>query len=243
MKEIDSETWGFDQSQAAECFYKLAQRYYQRNFGSSKKEDIDLLMFGFFDEVNKGLTDYAIGLQLGLDVSAVQRKRSRHLLTLGDREAGSWARDLARAIESGEYSNDGKKITIEFPSKTICDEFRDYLQKNKVYSDTRFGSNRVTMSGKVFCDVVAIKVAEDYSEQIGDSNLKGSLKKEEIIKAIAGILSRGCGEAAEGLVEDNISNIFCTIEEAMDSVKGTSQALITAVGTFARGLREPKTAT
>lgn len=237
------EDYGFSQDKAAECFFKLASFYYEQNFGRTKKEDVDLLMLGFYDEANsgeegnQGLSDYKIGLQLGLDAAAVRRRRSKHLLVYGDKsKRGMWVLDLAKTIKNKSYRAEDKSITVKFRSQTICDEFQDYMDENNAYSDCRFGACRVTMDRSTFQSVVAKCIARDYSDVIDDEHLAAQVRIDQISQAVRHMLGERVGNAVDAVVGSDLDRCVgalcnCAIE-VVEPIKEASHFLLDAVVGF-----------
>lgn len=246
-KNLDDTTYGFDRDRAAKCFYELASHYYDRNFGRIRKEDVDLLMFGFYDkahsskEEGRQLSDYAIGLRLGLDAAAVQRRRSKHLLVYGDESEreNAWILELARTIKNKSYRNEEKSITIKFPSQTICDEFQDYMEKNNVYSDCRFGSCRVTMDRRTFQTIVAKRITDDYANVIGDERLDRKVRLDQICQAVHLMLGKRVGCAVDEIAGENvdacIEKLCDCVAQASGSVIGAGHLLLHAVVDYFKG--------
>lgn len=225
--------YGFTAERAADCFYRLADLYYARNFGRMKKEDVDLLMFGFFDELwNQELSDYKMGLCLGLDTAAVRRKRSKYCLTYGEQQNDAWVTDVINVIKSGQYSYDDKKVTVPFKSTTVCDAFQNYMETNRIYFDFRYGINRVSIDKINFVKVVATKIKDDYPEQYSVSDQYQITAKVVANTVVNALLPAGVSEVV-GAGWEYIEEIAPSL---MDNTFNSAQILSEKMGEGGRKL-------
>ena len=110
----------FSEEEKVRAFEKIAELYYSRNFGTTSKTEIDLLMFKFYYEAillrnrdpesgatdYRACSDYKIGKQLGLTEQRVRNlKRKKELVYPS--EDFNWVKELAHLLE------DENSVTIE----------------------------------------------------------------------------------------------------------------------------------
>lgn len=132
----------FDGYDKAAAFDEIAKLFFNRNFGTATKAEIELLMFHFYmdalikkHKANDGVLDYTassdynMGKQLGLPQSTVRtlkvKKQARYP------EGFDWMNSLASIQEN--IRQDGKKIIIPIRDINLLIEVKNYILEHGGY--------------------------------------------------------------------------------------------------------------
>lgn len=133
----------FSEHEAAEAFREIASKFYERNFGTASKTEIELVMFGILVEKASDLSDLALAKRLGITPQMVSNRRTK-LALRNDLESCDWAASLLAVLNSGTYvlreAKSGCEMKIMFPSKMAVYEFEDALRECGRYFDNSFNS-------------------------------------------------------------------------------------------------------
>lgn len=167
---------------ALAAFKELADKYFNQNFGTMMKSEINLVMFKCFDraaigrDANAAPTDYTLSRQLALTPQRVQNLRTK--LALRGNEIDRWQESFLKVLESDAYrmvSAKGEKsceMRLMFSSKADVFAFQDALISRKLFFDGSFNNMIVTTSLSAVLRILIEEVAkEEASEGMVDGGL------------------------------------------------------------------------
>lgn len=145
---------GITPEQALNTFEILARGYYNRNFGTMAKSEIDLVMFQCFENAarrsNSALTDYELSCKLALTPQRIQNFRTKGALRNGF--AHDWVDSFLQVLNRGTYEMIDRKgqrgcsMRLMFSSRLDVFAFQDILMKNDIFFDGSFNNLVVTTS-------------------------------------------------------------------------------------------------
>lgn len=201
----------FDPQQALEYFQEIASKYYDRNFGTISKSELDLLMFQIFDEAAleddpQEWTDYKVARQLALTPQRVQNMRTR--IALKSDEDVDLEKILLDIVEHESYriidrkDEKGCEMRLRFYRMVDVFAFRDALTKRKLYFDGSF-------SGLVVTTPLSA-VLELLFEEIGDIGPDDYLNKDGLL---CRILNKGSISSLPKEVGDSINQLLAKQEK------------------------------
>lgn len=144
----------FQNFDKADAFDKIAELFYNRNFSSESKSEIELLMFHFYMkamiEANKkddGTIDYAqcsdyeISKQLGITQEKVRglkiKKQARYP------EAFDWQKSLMSIKDNIRLDDNAKRIIIPIPDPNLNAEIRNFISQKGGYIDFESGKDYI----------------------------------------------------------------------------------------------------
>ena len=141
------------------AFDQLAELYYDRNFSSASKSEIDLIMFSIYMDAlihtyqdAQGIldyqktSDYEIARQLGISQEKVRglkiRKQARYPVSY------NWMDSLLSIRHNIRF--DGKKIIIPVSDPNLCLEIRNFITSNGGYIEFESGKDYLRIRTEYF---------------------------------------------------------------------------------------------
>ena len=183
----------------AKAFDKLARNYYQGNFGSMSKSDIDVLMFSIYleeilersEEDISTYSDYTLSHQLGITQSRVSNlKQKKQLQYPYDRF--KWQTAFERCCKNARP--DGGKIKINLRDINLFYELKNQIDENGGYVETSLTRNLLIISPSDFFTLTESIMTDEEKNELkkeirkqysNNKDLIDSLEKESISKAIS----------------------------------------------------------
>lgn len=139
-------------------FLEIASHYYNKNFGSMSKSELDLLMFKIFYDGLKNknddssLTDVALAIELGITKQKVKSLKERMFLKYSSDSDFDWKREMRDCISkpSVEYDDTTGKFTILVSDSRFGYAVEDFLETNRLISDYSHNSKLLVLSRRAF---------------------------------------------------------------------------------------------
>ncbi|MBR4345768.1 MAG: hypothetical protein IKP75_02360 [Oscillospiraceae bacterium] len=165
----------------AEAFDEVAKMFYEQNFGTATKAEIELKMFSIYIEAMleryrsqdgvmnfNACSDYNIGKTLGIPQDKVKtlkvKKQARYPYRF------EWRDSLLSIKDRIIYDEDKNKIIIPMPDPNLYNEIRNFIEEHDGYIEIQRGSNVMQMRPEYFFILL-------YSA-IDDQEDKENIKKE-----------------------------------------------------------------
>jgi|GEM_PF-697545 len=128
----------FDEKSKVAAFDLLAENFYERNFGSMQKSDIDLFMFSIFIErilIKEGLeyndfSDYKMSKALGITQQRINNLKVKKELKYPNKDF-DWKVSFAKLSKNARY--DDKKIKIYIPDPNVYIELKNVIESKGGY--------------------------------------------------------------------------------------------------------------
>lgn len=145
----------------AKAFDDIAMLFYDRNFGSSSKSEIELMMFSILMDamINKyandnGVldynmsSDYNMGKALGIQPSKVttlkKNKQARYPVKF------NWQESLKKIENNIRYSKEKNKIIIPVRDPNLYIEIKNFIEENGGFIEMQYGSNVIQIRPEYF---------------------------------------------------------------------------------------------
>ena len=170
-------------------FDELAAGYYDRNFGSMSKSDVDLMMFKFYFErlisENRlengiidysGISDYRIAKDLGITEARARSLKVRYHLKYGDEF--DWKKAFATLISKARYDKNSKKVVVNIPDPNLFREIENYFDESGAYIEKQLNSKLLTIRAEYFL-ALAIETEPEKTKKEIIKEIRKSLKKPE----------------------------------------------------------------
>ena len=156
----------------ADAFDKIAERFYNKNFGTMSKSDIETLMFSIYierildnnDKDFSAYSDYKLAKDLGITQSKVSNLKIRKQLQY-PREY-DWRSAFASISDHATYEHG--KIIIQIPDINLYYEIKNAIEE-------RGGFVEVTLNRGML--VVPLTYFLDFMEVVADDKDRGQLHK------------------------------------------------------------------
>ena len=155
-----------DDKSKAEAFDKLAERFYNKNFGSMSKSDIEVLMFSVYidrilekegDDNFAKYSDYTLSKELGITQSKVSNLKVKKQMQY-PYESFDWRESFSRVIKNARYENN--KIKIQIPDINLFNEIKNAIEESGGYIDLSLTHRLLQVSPAFFIDLLVV-ISED----------------------------------------------------------------------------------
>lgn len=211
----------------AENFRQLAKLYYEGNFGTVQKSEIDLLMFHFFYEEKcretkdrtgsyNTVSDYTLAVELGVTPQRVRALREKVELRYPSKDF-DWKKEVKSLISAGKIVKDGEFLCFSVPNPRLFHEIENFVEQNK-------GVVSYDNNGKVM-KVMPLAYVEILKECTGKD-------EKQIVAALKENLKDNA-DLAKALTEKGIVK---TISECASFVGNIATVLITVGPLLAKSL-------
>ena len=230
----------FTDAEKAEYFDILSNMFYDHNFGTLSKAEIDLMMFRFYlnkrvrDNINSegvvnynNISDFRIAKELGLTPNRVRNLKVR--CQMKEPINFSWQKSLKKLIDTARMDKASHKIIISIPDPNLHLEIQNYLEEHNLFHEAQLNSRLLVLRPEVYL-ALSIEAEKDLDEKKLIGKLKKVFKETEkansrldaadpisIIKEL--ISTAENVEAAVNMIENLLSkeNIFFGI--AVNAIK------------------------
>lgn len=143
-------------------FLEVAGHYYNKNFGTMSKSELDLLMFKIFYDGLKNknddssLTDVALAIELGITKQKVKSLKERMFLKYSSDNDFDWRREMRDCISKSsiEYDEKTGKFTILVSNPRFGYVVEDFLETNRLITDYAHNSKLLVLSRRAFVFLV-----------------------------------------------------------------------------------------
>ena len=155
---------------------EIQEQCLTRNFGTLSKSEFDLLVFHYYllnKQVNVGgqyVSDYDIGLELGLTIQRVRSLREREALKWRSQE--DWKAKFLECLKHARYDEKSDAVKIPVLDVNVIKEVRNFIEMVGLIDDYQ-------LNPKVFqCNLDAlIAMCLDFKSD-SDDNLCGKILDE-----------------------------------------------------------------
>lgn len=144
----------FPETVAARNFYKLARRYYSRNFGTFPKAEIDMLMFEFAHEAMSDKSTLEMAMQLGITPNRVEGYLEK--MDLREKELGDadWWTIVKDVLTKSKAHYEHGKIYYVLTSRFLKHRLSEALDRGGYFHDYSFHSRALVVPSSAFLSVV-----------------------------------------------------------------------------------------
>lgn len=175
----------FSLEQKASAFDRIANEYYNANFGQLSKSDMELLMFDIYisnvinnPKYDNGTidynecSDYKISKDLGITQQRVNnlkiKKQLRYPIDF------DWKASLAGLMKNARYDKNAQKISLNIPDPNLFLEIQNFLEEKGAFIDIQLNRKILQMRAEYFVELSLL--------------LETEKKRKEVIKKIKEIL-------------------------------------------------------
>lgn len=162
------------------AFDKIAECYYECNFGTMQKSDMDLLMFSvYLDQIlkrseneSKTYSDYTLSKYLGITQRRISSFKEKKELVY-PYEGFDWHKSFLRVSDNARYESG--KIKINISDKNLYLEIKNAIEEMGGYVDVQINPNLLQVSPEYFVDLL-MSLGEEDDRKAFRSNLRKELK-------------------------------------------------------------------
>jgi len=170
----------FSNEEKINAFDDLVQKYYDKNFGTFSKTDIDTFMFSklvqhYFNNKNK-YDDYDLSIMLGISQQRIRNLRVAQQLRYPQKL--EWEESLALCVENAHFDRDTMtfKITIQDPN--IMNEIKHFIENKGGYIEVHLNNKLLQIKSQYFVLLLLELNGKDNESEIIEK-IRKQLKKDE----------------------------------------------------------------
>lgn len=219
----------------ASAFDKIAEMFYDKNFSSATKTEIELLMFSIYmdatiESCKKGnntidyneCSDYEMGKELGIPQEKVRtlkvKKQARYPVEF------DWRQSLLSVKESIRFDKEKNKIIIPTRDPNLYNEIRNFVEEHGGYIEIQRSVNLIQIRPEHFFMLMYEELNNEGKKECRKKLVKQLQKKEknntiseannatELLKQVGEISSLGIGMMADitTVITSPLWDVFAT---------------------------------
>lgn len=198
----------FSSENKAVAFDRIAEHYFQRNFGTMSKSDLETLLFDIYLErlldKQENFDDYTMSKQLGITQSRVRTLKVRKELQY-PRQGFKWEEAFVESICKATYDEQTKSVEVPIPDVNVLAELRYYMECRGWFDEYRLNPKLFQCRIGFFLELCKslsneeIIVSDEAKSKLRELN---SANKGKFATAIQEIVS---GSVKEGLKDLTLS--------------------------------------
>ena len=172
-------------------FDKIANEFFDRNFGSMSKSDIETLLFSEYIEYlirnEKDFDDYSISKQLGITQSRVRSLKERKELKYPIGE-DYWENGFARSIEIAQYDEERKRIIIPISDVNVMIETRHHIEELGLYDEYQLNRKLLIINMGCFLELCNSLSDENAFSKEAKKRIKAIEKNKSLDEDISDLI-------------------------------------------------------
>lgn len=167
----------FTNNEKVELFDKIADCFYNANFGQMSKSDIELLMFNFYIEKMisasirpdgtvdyRKCSDYKISKDLGITQQKVRNLKVKNQLIHPIKY--NWRRALASLTENARYDKTSRKVTLNIPDPNLYLEIQNFIEEQGAYVEKQLNSKVLQLRAEYYIDLILTLETEETRKKV-----------------------------------------------------------------------------
>lgn len=128
----------FTDFEKIQLFDKISALYFERNFGSTSKSDLETLLFSEYIEhcirEKEPFDDYTLSKQLGITQSRVRALKERKELKY-PHEGFDWRQAFAEAVQYAKYDSNDHYVKVIIEDINVLTEVRHFIENKGWYDE------------------------------------------------------------------------------------------------------------
>ena len=192
------------------AFDRIAEHYFNRNFGTMAKADFEVLLFSIYIEhcldAQIPFDDYTLSKQLGITQSRVRSLKLKKELTI-PRKGFDWKQNFVEQIWTARYDEVKHLVKMNISDVNVLTELRHFMEDNGWFDEYQLNPKLFQCRLDIFI-CLCEKLGNDNSDFYRDiqdkkSELENILsddkEKSALEKIFSGSLEEGIRELAVSL--------------------------------------------
>lgn len=178
----------FTNKEKVEMFDEIAKKFYNHNFGTFSKSEMELMMFNFYIKkivsTNVGSdntlnynhsSDYYISKDLGITQQKVNNLKIKNQLV--NPIEFDWKKSFLKLVGNARFDNKSGKVLINIPDPNLYIEIKHYLENYGGYIETQLNRNLLKIRVEYFIQLL-VEIEPEKERNIIIKEIKKYIKKE-----------------------------------------------------------------
>lgn len=178
----------FTNKEKVEMFDEIAKKFYNHNFGTFSKSEMELMMFNFYikkivstnvesdNTLNYNYSsDYYISKDLGITQQKVNNLKNKNQLV--NPIEFDWKKSFLKLVGNARFDNKSGKVLINIPDPNLYIEIKHYLENYGGYIETQLNRNLLKIRVEYFIQLL-VEIEPEKERNIIIKEIKKYIKKE-----------------------------------------------------------------
>ena len=219
----------FSDKDKIKAFDKIAEHYYNKNFGTMAKSDFDVLMFSIYldqildkheDDYNQ-YSDYELAKLLGIPQGRIRTLKEKKQLKYPYKKF-DWKISFKRVCEN--YQFDNGKFVIELRDRNLFLEVKNHIETHGGYIENALSGTLLKVSPEFFIQLLAEiyggeKSVNDIKMQIQEKINKDAFKDgNSLSKGIKNVVHSSAKEIFLDIIKSSIPGVGGILSIIVDKI-------------------------
>ena len=191
----------FSDEKKIEMFDKIANLYFNKNFGSTTKADFEILMFSFYlraSNIDRELldSDYFVANNLGISDARVRTLKEKVQLKYPDKNY-NWKKEFFKYAVNANFDEKRELIKFSIKNVNVIRDLRNYIIDNGFYDEYQRNPHLFQCPYKFFVKIGLNLIKEDQSLNTSVQNEFNNFKGEQFKKYAQFVVGKKDSEFTE----------------------------------------------
>jgi len=205
----------FSDNEKIKFFNEISNRYFNKNFGSMSKIDIEILIFSEYIEHclrnRLEIDDYTISKELGITQNRVRTLKERKELKYPHDEF-DWKHALETAILEAKYDEENRKVRMIIQDVNVMIELRHYIEEKGWYDEVSLNKKMFQVPLDCFLEIfMDLENITEFSKETKKKIKELKLKDNATIKFLKNFTKEGLKEFAMTASKNVICEVITLI--------------------------------
>lgn len=205
----------FSDNEKIKFFNEISSRYFNRNFASMSKIDIETLIFSEYIEHclrnRLEIDDYTISKELGITQSRVRTLKERKELKYPHDEF-DWKNALETAILEAKYDKENRKVRMIIQDVNVMIELRHYIEEKGWYDEVSLNKKMFQVPLDCFLEIfMDLENITEFSKETKNKIEELKLKDKATLKFLENFTKEGLREFAMTASKNVICEVITSI--------------------------------
>ncbi|MBD9048278.1 MAG: hypothetical protein EGR46_04985 [Ruminococcus sp.] len=178
----------FTNKEKVEMFDEIADKFYNHNFGTFSKSEMELLMFNFYikklvdmnvqndNTLNYNAScDYYISKELGITQQKVNNLKVKNQLV--NPIDFDWKKSFLGMIQNARIDDKTRKVFINIPDPNLYIEIKHYLEEKGGYIDTQLNKGLLKIRAEYFIQLL-VEIEPEINRKTIIKEIKKKIREE-----------------------------------------------------------------
>lgn len=184
----------FDDDAKISAFNKIAENYYNANFSSMSKSDLETLLFSEYIDacIRKGMLfdDYTLSKNLGITQNRIRSLKERKELKYPAQDF-KWEESFALSLKNVKYDAPNHRVKVIVEDVNVLIEVRHFIEQNGWYDEYQLNKKLLQIPLDCFLEI-CLKLEENniFTDEAKENIKKIEAKNPDSVKKLLADFSK-----------------------------------------------------
>lgn len=149
----------FNNEEKIELFNLIENDYFNHNFGTKSKSELELMFFHFYytkrQSRNLPTDDFSLSVELGITQNRVRSLKEKMAYRFSELK-DNWIDDFKGLIKYAKYDEVKHLIKLHIPNIETIIQLRQFLENNHLYDEYQLNPKLFQCKAEVFIDIIEL---------------------------------------------------------------------------------------